>query len=80
MTPPTSRLIDNFIPFTAFTEGFTNAEGVYEPGLNYEFAGLLAAELPVSSSCDAISCAPMTPPDVLTGNTGLTGTSGSSMP
>ena len=69
--PTHIALIDNFIPFTAFTEGFTNAQGVYEPGLNYEFAGLLAAELPVSSSCDAISCAPMTPPEVLTGNTGL---------
>jgi hypothetical protein len=64
-------LIDNYLPFPAFTEGFTNSAGVYEPGLNYEFAGLLASELPVSSSCDAISCAPMTPPEVLTGNTGL---------
>lgn len=68
--PTHIALIDNFIPFSAFTEGFTNANGVYEPGLNYEFAGLLAAELPVSSSCDAESCAPMTPPEVITGNTG----------
>jgi hypothetical protein len=68
--PTHIALIDNFIPFTAFTEGFTNANGVYEPGLDYEFAGLLAAELPVSSSCDAVSCAPMTPSEVLTGNTG----------
>jgi hypothetical protein len=60
---------DNFIPFSAFTEGFTNSQGVYEPGLNYEFAGFLAAELPVSSSCDAISCFPMTPPEVITGST-----------
>lgn len=68
--PTHIALFDNFIPFTAFTEGFTNSAGVYEPGLDYEFAGLLAAELPVSSSCDAMSCAPMTPPEVLTGNTG----------
>ena len=68
--PTHVALIDNFIPFSAFTEGFTNSAGVYEPGLNYEFAGLLAAELPVSSSCDAESCAPMTPPEVITGNTG----------
>ncbi len=68
--PTHIALIDNFIPFTAFTEGFTNSSGVYEPGLDYEFAGLLAAELPVSSSCDAMSCAPMTPPEVLTGDTG----------
>jgi hypothetical protein len=67
--PTHIALIDNFVPFSAFTEGFTNADGVYEPGLNYEFAGLLAAELPVSSSCDAVSCYPMTPPDVITGST-----------
>jgi hypothetical protein len=64
-------LIDNFLPFTAFTEGFTNSAGVYEPGLNYELAGLLAAEIPVSSSCDAVSCFPMTPANVITGNTGF---------
>ena len=67
--PTHIAMIDNFVPFTAFTEGFTNAQGVYEPGLNYEFAGLLAAELPVSSSCDAMTCYPMTPPDVITGST-----------
>ncbi len=67
--PTHIALIDNFFPFTAFTEGFTNSAGVYEPGLNYEFAGLLAAELPVSSSCDATSCFPMTPPEVVTGST-----------
>ena len=64
-------LIDNFLPFTAFTEGFTNSAGVYEPGLDYELAGLLAAEIPVSSSCDAVSCLPMTPANVITGNTGI---------
>jgi hypothetical protein len=67
--PTHIALIDNFLPLTAFTEGFTNSAGVYEPGLNYELAGLLAAELPVSSSCDAVSCYPMTPPDVITGST-----------
>lgn len=67
--PTHVALIDNFLPLTAFTEGFTNSAGVYEPGLDYEFAGILAAELPVSSSCDAVSCYPMTPPDVITGST-----------
>jgi hypothetical protein len=67
--PTHVALIDNFLPLTAFTEGFTNSAGIYEPGLNYEFAGLLAAELPVSSSCDAVSCFPMTPPEVITGST-----------
>ena len=59
--PTHIALIDNFLPFTAFTEGFTNSAGVYEPGLNYEFAGLLAAELPVSSSCDADQLLPDDP-------------------
>src|ERR1700736_1780608 len=67
--PTHVALIDNFLPFTAFTQGFVNSAGVYEPGLNYEFDGLLAAELPVSSSCDAMTCFPMTPPEVITGST-----------
>ncbi len=67
--PTHVALIDNFLPFEAFTQGFTNAQGVYEPGLNYELTGLLAAELPVSSSCDASTCFPMTPPEVITGST-----------
>ncbi len=67
--PTHVALIDNFFPFTAFTQGFTNSAGVYEPGLNYELDGLLAAEIPVSSSCDASTCFPMTPPNVITGST-----------
>jgi hypothetical protein len=62
-------LIDNFLPFTAFTDGFTNSAGVYEPGLNYELDGLLGALLPVSAGCDAETCAPITPPEVITGST-----------
>jgi hypothetical protein len=45
--------------FPAFTEGVG--------GLEYELDGLLAAELPVSASCDAATCAPIVPPDVITG-------------
>ena len=45
--------------------------GVYEPGLDYEFAGLLAAELPVSAPATPRACSPMTPPDVITGSTGF---------
>ena len=67
--PTHIALIDNFLPFEAFTQGFTNSAGVYEPGLNYEFDGLLAAELPLSSGCDAETCFPMTPPEVITGST-----------
>ena len=70
--PSHIALIDNFLPFEAFTQGFTetvNGVQVYEPGLNYELDGLLAAELPFSSSCDAATCFPMTPPEVITGST-----------
>ena len=67
--PSHVALIDNFLPFEAYTQGFTNSAGVYEPGLNYELTGLLAAELPVSASCDAQTCFPMTPPEVITGST-----------
>jgi hypothetical protein len=67
--PTHVALIDNFLPFEAFTQGFTNSDGIYEPGLNYELTGLLAAELPVSASCDSMTCFPMTPPEVITGST-----------
>ncbi|MBV8291852.1 MAG: hypothetical protein JOY55_08540 [Mycobacterium sp.] len=49
--------------FPAFTEGVG--------GLAYELDGFLAAELPVSASCDATACAPIVPPDVITGITTL---------
>jgi hypothetical protein len=39
-------------------------------GLAQQIALLAAAELPTSSSCDAQTCAPMTPSEVITGNTG----------
>jgi hypothetical protein len=40
-------------------------------GLAQQLGLLAAAELPTSASCDAESCAPMTPPDVITGSTGF---------
>jgi len=52
-----------FLPFPGLTDGVG--------GLEYEVDGLLAAELPVSASCDASSCAPIVPPDVITGITTL---------
>ena len=54
-------LTNLFAPFTAFNQG--------EGGLQYQLAGFLAAQLPVSDSCDAETCFPMTPPDVITGST-----------
>ena len=53
--------IFGFFPFPAFTEGVG--------GWDYQIDGLLAAELPVNASCDAATCAPITPPDVITGST-----------
>ena len=54
-------LTNLFAPFTAFNQG--------EGGLQYQLAGFLAAQLPVSDSCDAETCFPMTPPEVITGST-----------
>src|ERR1700748_1261780 len=57
-----------FAPFPELNEGLG--------GLQYQITGLLAAELPVSASCDAEACAPMTPPDVITGSTSIDRTIG----
>jgi hypothetical protein len=57
-----------FAPFPDLNEGMG--------GLQYQITGLLAAELPVSASCDAEGCAPMTPPDVITGSTSIDRTIG----
>jgi hypothetical protein len=40
-------------------------------GLAQQIGLLAAAELPVSASCDAETCFPMTPPNVITGSTGF---------
>jgi hypothetical protein len=62
-------LITNiFAPFPEFNDGLG--------GLQYQIDGLLAAELPVSAACDAEGCAPMTPPDVITGSTSIDRTIG----
>ena len=54
---------DLLAPFPALDNGYG--------GLAYEIDGLLAAELPVSASCDAATCAPVLPPTQITGITGL---------
>jgi len=57
-------LVSNlFAPFPDLNEGVGR--------LQYQIGGLLAAELPVSAACDAEGCAPMTPPDVITGSTAI---------
>jgi hypothetical protein len=57
-----------FAPFPELNEGVG--------GLQYQIGGLLAAELPASASCDAEGCAPVTPPDVITGSTSIDRTIG----
>jgi hypothetical protein len=52
-----------FLGLPALTEG--------NGGLAYQIDGLLAAELPSSASCDAATCAPITPPEVITGSTSI---------
>lgn len=52
---------DLLAPFPALDDGVG--------GLQYEIDGLLAAELPVSASCDAQTCYPIVPPNVITENT-----------
>ncbi|HYX99583.1 MAG TPA: hypothetical protein VE908_08540 [Mycobacterium sp.] len=70
-------LLDMVLPFAPQISGLDQAE--IDPladangtaGLAQQIALLAAAELPTSASCDAQACAPMTPPEVITGNTGL---------
>jgi hypothetical protein len=68
-------ILDTLIPFPAISgldqpeiDPTADADGT--AGLAQQISLLAAAELPVSSSCDAQTCAPMTPPEVITGNTG----------
>jgi hypothetical protein len=70
-------LFDMALPFAPQISGLDQAE--IDPiadangtaGLAQQIGLLAAAELPTSASCDAQTCAPMTPPEVITGNTGL---------
>jgi hypothetical protein len=62
-TTHVALVTDLFAPFPALDQGVG--------GLQYEIDGLLAAELPVSASCDASTCAPMIPPEVITGSTNI---------
>jgi hypothetical protein len=69
-------LLDMALPFAPQISGLDQpeidsiADANGTAGLAQQIALLAAAELPVSSSCDAQTCAPMTPPEVITGNTG----------
>jgi hypothetical protein len=69
-------LLDVLIPFKEISgldqpeiDPTADADGT--AGLAQQIGLLAAAELPVSSSCDAETCFPMTPPEVITGSTGF---------
>ena len=51
------------VPFPAFDNGLG--------GLDYQFDGFLAAELPESPTCAVASCDPIVPAEVITGNTSI---------
>jgi hypothetical protein len=69
-------LLDMALPFAPQISGLDQpeidptADANGTAGLAQQIALLAAAELPTSASCDAQTCAPMTPPEVITGNTG----------
>ena len=69
-------LLDVLIPFQQISgqdqpevDPTLDASGL--EGLAQQIGLLAAAELPVSSSCDAETCFPMTPSEVITGSTGF---------
>ncbi|UMB70957.1 hypothetical protein [Mycobacterium paraterrae] len=70
-------ILDTLLPFAPQISGLDQpeidpiADANGTAGLAQQIGLLAAAELPTSSSCDAEACAPMTPPEIITGNTGL---------
>jgi hypothetical protein len=68
-------ILDVLLPFAPQISGLdqpeidptADADGT--AGLAQQIGLLAAAELPISASCDAETCAPITPPDVITGST-----------
>jgi hypothetical protein len=69
-------ILDTLLPFAPQISGLDQpeidpiADANGTAGLAQQISLLAAAELPTSASCDAQACAPMTPPEVITGNTG----------
>ncbi|WP_343572154.1 hypothetical protein [Mycobacterium sp.] len=67
-------IIDTAIPFSSISgldqpEIDPTADAAGTAGLGQQLALLAAAELPISASCDAETCAPIVPTDVVTGST-----------
>lgn len=70
-------IMDVLLPFAPQISGLDQpeidptADANGTAGLAQQIGLLAAAELPTSASCDAQTCAPITPPEVITGNTDL---------
>jgi hypothetical protein len=67
-------IIDTAIPFSSISgldqpEIDPTADAAGTAGLGQQLALLAAAELPINASCDAQTCAPIVPTDVVTGST-----------
>ena len=58
-----AAVLSLLLPFPSLDQGLG--------GLDYQFDGLLAAELPESASCAVASCSPIVPPEVITGITSI---------
>jgi hypothetical protein len=63
-------VVNMLVPFPALS-GMGAGEYDWTAGLGQQLVGLLNAELPVSASCDAETCMPITPTSPITGSTGL---------
>jgi hypothetical protein len=63
--------VTNFlVPFSALS-GMDEPETDFSGGLGQQLWGLAAAELPTSSGCDELACAPLEPESPITGLTGV---------
>jgi hypothetical protein len=63
-------LTDLLLPFPALS-GLGQPETDFDGGLGQQLWGFVAAELPVNSACDALSCIPQVPTPPITGITGI---------
>jgi hypothetical protein len=61
---------DFLLPFPALS-GMGQPETDFSAGLGQQLWGLVAAELPISSSCDAMDCIPQVPTPPITGVTSI---------
>jgi hypothetical protein len=61
----------NFLVPYPELSGMNSSELDFNAGLGQQLWGLVAAELPISSACDDVGCAPLVPTAPITGITGI---------